>query len=299
MPFDVTNQVFWMDLRFSTDGMHFERVVQEGGSEMQGGGRGIAATGITGINSRGAMASEAAAHAAATPAVAIPLGELGTDWNGGLLMGTSQPIVAGSYTYALLEYVNNAPHFAFVFRGMSNMTTAAVQARAETEFFGKLLPTQWPWFQRNNGWEGVASLARNVRIEVGALRYRTEGLVCIKTTAAPAVVMTKLVRVVVEQSQSSTSPGGFEKNVVLTVNYKAGEGGAASVELLDEQGTPMDGYSARGAANISAGADGVALPLVFGAGRALPSDAWLAGVQIRIWINSPSAELYGISFRGG
>jgi hypothetical protein len=326
MPFNVEGQVFWMDLRYSTDGTHFERVLQEGGSTA---GTSAAAAPAAAAPAAAAAAAVAAAAAAAAavaaaaaetegkqtmdeqtmdgsssvsaeglsdaPAVAIPVGVLGRDWNGGLIMGTSPPIVAGPHTYALLEYVNNAPHFAFVFRGKSNLTTAAVQAIGEKEFFGPLLPSQWPWFKRNDGWAGVAELARNVRIEVGALRYRTEGLVCLKATAVPALVVTKLLRVAVDATGAGLG-GAHDGSWVATANYKAGGGGSTSVELLDAQDTPIAGYSGVGAANISAASDGVAVPLVFGAGALLPPDAWKA-VRVRLWINSPGAELYGISFR--
>jgi hypothetical protein len=301
MPFNVEGQVFWMDLRYSTDGLHFERVLQEGGSTAGTAAVAAAAAGEEGLERTMHEQTMRAAPSASTgalsdaPAVAIPAGVLGRDWNGGLIMGTSPPIVTGAHTYALLEYVNNSPHFAFVFRGKSNLTTAAVQAMGEKEFFGPLLPSQWPWFKRNNGWAGVAELARNVRIEVGALRYRTEGLVCLKATAVPALVVTKLLRVVVNSTGAGLG-GAHDGRWIATANYKAGGDGTTSVELLDEQDTPIAGYSGVGAANISAASDGVAVPLVFGAGALLPPDAWKA-VRVRLSINSPGAELYGISFR--
>jgi hypothetical protein len=265
------------------------------------------------------------------PTVALPNGELGS-WNGGLLMGTAPPIVVGPRTHSLLEFAQSGPHFSFIWRtvGLANLTTAAVQAKGEAEFFGPLLPSQWKWFAAHGGWSGVAELARSLSVEVAALEWRTEGLVGLRahapatptspsggstshgasTSTRTAVVITKPVRLAAlplprlprasgggggggGSGGSSGLATGSCVNLVATINLNCTSvkrashthtrrfradplteswaggafGGCASVELLNAtDSTPIKGYSGDTAATVAAGADGVALPLVFGDG---------------------------------
>lgn len=81
---------------------------------------------------------------------AIPNGKVG-EWNGGLLMGISQGVLDArtGRTHALLNYANSGFHFMGEFRGMTNVSMAAVQAKGESSFFGPLLPSTFPWFAQN------------------------------------------------------------------------------------------------------------------------------------------------------
>ena len=172
MPYDVQRQVFWMDLRYSTDGVRFVRVEQE---PLRNG--------------------SAEAAAAGRPAVAVPPGVLGRDWNAGLIMGASGPVVTAQYTYAVMEFVDSGPHFAYMFREMGNVTAEQAETVGKAQFYGALLPSQWSWFAQHGGWAGVANLANKLQIVVGILRYRTGGLVCLRSTVANAVVVTEPVQV--------------------------------------------------------------------------------------------------------
>jgi hypothetical protein len=86
MPYDAERQQFWEDLAFSTDGVTFSAVQQEGGA----------------------------------PIAAVPNGAVG-EWNGGLLMGISSglPDASAGVTHALLNYANSGFHFMGEFRGIS------------------------------------------------------------------------------------------------------------------------------------------------------------------------------------
>ena len=254
---------------------------------------------------------------------ALPNGKLGA-WNGGLLMGVAPPIVVGSWTYSLLDFAQSGPHFSFVYRNtpVVNLTTAAVRAKGEAEFFGPLLPTRWKWFAENGGWGGVANLARGLNIEVGGLRWRTEGLVCLKASAARATLVTKPVRIGggsdngggAQQRRTSvdtlppvppiSAPAGCLPDamaVIATINCNCT--GGAHVSLLSggplSTAHPIAGYSGVDAAEVPPNADGTSLPLVFGNNsRGLPLDVWTeAGVRFRVLLSGTGAELFGITLR--
>ena len=237
------------------------------------------------------------------PVIAIPNGDLGS-WNGGLLMGAGPPIVVGDRTHALLEFAQSGPHFSFVWRTSSgdNLTVPAVRAKGESEFFGPLLPTQWQWFAHNGGWAGVADLARGLSIEVGGLEWRTEGLVALRsapntTAAAPATVTTRSVRLLADGDGTSCVV------LIATANCNASRaaatGGAVAFELLSGVGgEPIPGFSGADAARLRPGADGVALPLLFGnATRELPSPVKTDGVRFRVTMYAGNIEVFGISLR--
>ena len=215
----------------------------------------------------------------------------------------------------------------FVYRGLRNLSTAAVRAKGEGEFFGPLLPSCWPWFSRHGGWEGVARMAREIRIEVGHASWRKEGWVALRaeatgggedgdahgdSDAGGAVVTTKPVYLrspvghgastsqIQGQGESEveavTAACGAGSVVVATINYK---GGPAIVQLLHQDLSPIPGYSGDGGAARVSG-DGVALPLMFGRGPGLPDDVVRDsryGVRFRVQMEQEGSLLFGLSFR--
>lgn len=106
MPYDARRQQFWLDLAFSTDGLHFHLPEQE---------------------------------EVAKPATAIANGRV-DEWNGGILMGLEPVDMAGTeahggggaqWTDALLPYADSGAHFMFGMRELANFTAEAVQAWGE------------------------------------------------------------------------------------------------------------------------------------------------------------------------
>lgn len=164
------------------------------------------------------------------------------------------------------------------------MSTAAVRAKGEAEFFGPLLPSRWPWFAQHGGWEGVARVARNLSIEVGHVSWRTEGWAALQASSAGAALVTKPL--------AAREPAGCA-NLSLSANYR---GGAARVELLDASRAPLAGYAGADAAHLAEGADGVAVPLRFGRGG-LPKEVRGAGVRVRVEMGAAGAQLFGVSLR--
>ena len=171
------------------------------------------------------------------------------------------------------------------FRGMTNVSVAAVQAKGESSFFGPLLPSMFPWFAKNGGWEGLARIVPRLAIEVGHVSWRTEGLVALQAAKAGAVVTTKPLR----------APAGTCIKLSASINYR---GGNATVELLSPTGSRINGFSGAAAAFVSTGADDIALQLRFGDGAVLPpAIRGTTGVQVRVVMHEPGAQLFGISIR--
>lgn len=264
MPYDVARQVFWMDLRYSEDGIHFLKVNQDI-DEVGGGG---------------------------DSAIAIPAGLLGKDWNGGLMMGTGAPFIVGNRTFAVMNFVDSGPHFAYVYRNRGNLTAAGLEALGEASFFGNLLPSKWGWFGTHNGWNGVAQLVNKLAISVGVLSYRTGGLVSLRAAASNASVVTKPVRLGSTIESCAVSVG-------INVNIQ-GCGDSActtTVELLDASGQELPKFSGTAAAIIPGTADNVQYPLVFGGGRSLPPTFGQSQyVSIRVSMSRPGIQVFGFSF---
>ena len=126
-------------------------------------------------------------------------------------------------------------------------------------------------------------MGKEIRIEVGSVRWRTEGWVALQATGANASVTTVPVAVAVGSSCNSSSSVG------ASINFRGSE---ASVELIGATGEPISGYSSEAAARVNV--DDVAAPLVFGARRSLPAAVHGAGVAFRVRF---SGELFGVSLR--
>jgi hypothetical protein len=265
MPYDAARQQFWQDLAYSSDGVTFSSVEEE----REGGGGG----------------------GDATPPM-VPNGAIG-EWDGGLLMGIGPGVNDGAgRTHSLLLFADSGAHFMFVFRSLTNLSTASVRAKGESEFFGHLLPSRWHWFSKNGGWEGVARVARNLSIEIGQLSWRTEGWVALKAAESAARLVTRPISL----RDMAGGGGCATASLSLSANYR---GGAATVELLDAAGEPIDGYSGADAATIEDGSDGVALALRFGPSRVsqLPAAVRGPGVGVRATLARAGSELFGLSLR--
>jgi hypothetical protein len=253
MPYDAEAQTFHLDLAVSVDGLTFSRVKQEGPDP---------------------------------PAVAVPTGKLGTDWNGGLIDAILPPagVRHGQFSHALLSGVNSGAHFMYGFRTQGMLNATAAEHWAQTQFFGATI-SQWPGFSELNGWSGIAQLGANMTIEVGYARWRTEGWVSLKAAVVNATVLTKPLRV--NRVDLTSCP-----IVSATANYRGGYG---TVELLRANGDALTGYPA-----ASLSGDDVALPLVFGSRRTIPRELIgpdSAGVTFRVRMVEVGSELFGVSFR--
>jgi hypothetical protein len=207
--------------------------------------------------------------------------------------------------------------------------------KAKTEFFGALLPSQWEWFGKHGGWTGVAALARGLSTEVGALEWRTEGLVALMAAADSSkgnvTVLTKPVMLWEDGVAAGHSAGARTgadadaarigganssgcNQLVATINCNCS--GGVTVELWsgEEGGGPIAGYAGINAAIVHPFTNSVAIPLTFGgsgndaikdggAGSAgtsssLPPQARSApGVRFRVEWTSAGSQLYGISLR--
>ena len=245
-----------MDLRFSADGRRFSPVRQE-------------------------VASPSDA------AVAMANGRLG-EWNGGLLMGVAPAggLRVGQWTHALLPFADSGAHFMADMRELRNFSASAIQAWGEKQFFGPSIE-QWPQWQTVGGvggWAGLAAAGEKLRIEVGAVRWRTEGWVALRATA-DAWLKTKPLKLTADQS--------CPRGVMATINLRGR--GATTVELARADGKLLPTHSGAAAATLH-DTDDVAAPLGFGPGRALPHDAIQAGTVFVVHMPAGS-ELFGISLR--
>ena len=235
---------------------------------------------------------------------AIPNGALG-NWNGGIIMGLQavdtaaiahatepRPSSERQWTDAILPYANSGAHFMSDMRVLRNFTTAAVQAWGAQQFFGPSID-QWPqWASVGGvgGWAGLAKLGSKIRIEVGSVRWRTEGWVSLRATAPNATVETVAV---IAKDHAHCSPSG---RVGASVNLR----GSAVIEVLGAGGEAFAGFSGAAAAQL-ANEDDVAAALHFGAAgkqtRVLPLGPTLAqAVAFRLTM-AAGAELFGLSFR--
>ena len=120
-----------------------------------------------------------------------------------------------------------------------NFSASAIQAWGEKQFFGPSIE-QWPKWQTVGGvggWAGLAAAGEKLRIEVGAVRWRTEGWVALRATA-DAWLKTKPLKLTANQS----CPQG----VMATINLRGR--GTTTVELARADGkllpTHSDGSSA-------------------------------------------------------
>lgn len=250
-PFDAGKQQFWMDLASSRTGASFNRVQQD------------------------LLPGEA-------PEVFVPNGDMGTSWNGGLIMGLDgsglQAGSGGRESYALLPFVQSGAHFAFGVRELSNLSTAAVQEWGEQQFFGPRIQ-EWEYWNSSRGWDGVADMARQFRIEVGVLRWRTHGWVSMTSSAnGSGSVATR---------QFSLPQACEGKKCLLSLNARAS---AMRVSLVDTNGSPLPGYSGPDAAKFSG--DEVSFQLTWRDGPELPNvvDA------IACWIEmDPKDELFALT----
>ena len=146
-----------------------------------------------------------------------------------------------------------------------NFTEEAIQNWGESQFF-KSIDSQWPQFATVGGiggWAGVAAVGEGMRIEVGSVRWRTEGWAALRATGANASVTTIPIAVTAGSACNSSS----------------------TVELLDATGARFPGYSGESAA-----------PLVFGTSRGLPP-AINTSTGIAFRVSYGSGELFGISLR--
>lgn len=255
---------------------------------------------------------------------AIPNGALG-EWNGGLLMGV-QPVdtaaatrTAGQapctasdggsqWTDAILPYASSGAHFMSDMRTLRNFTTEAVTAWGDQQFFGPSID-QWPQWSSVGGvggWAGIANLGSKIRIEVGSVRWRTEGWVSLRATAENATVQTVPVAVAigVDTTASSSGDGSGRHNynccgrVGASINLR----GSAVIELLDAGGNPVTGFSGLSAARLM-DEDDVAAALHFGTSsnqtRVLPLGAGRTpskAIAFRVTM-ARGAEVFGLSFR--
>ena len=265
MPFDARRQQFWVDLAFSTDGRRFSAVQQEpaGPGPEQ-----------------------------AEPQTAMANGRLG-EWNGGITMGVTpaQGLRDGQWTHAVLPFVQSDAHFMFGARYLSNFSSAAVQAWGEREFFGPSVD-QWPLWDSvgggRGGWPGLAAAGERMSIEVGAVRWRTEGWVALRAVTPAAVVQT---RPLVLRPSEPCAPG----NVTVTANFR----GNGTVEVADARGQLQPGYSGANTAQL-ADVDDVAAPLSFGSsGRALPRGVRSGGLIFVVTMATQGSDFFGLSLRCG
>eukprot|EP01047_Picozoa_sp_COSAG01_P042257 COSAG01_NODE_3679_length_5802_cov_347.111520_5_plen_257_part_00 len=196
---------------------------------------------------------------------------------GAIILGTGGDQSNGAHlpTFACGDYTMK----------LSNLSTAAVRAKGESSFFGPLLPTTFPWFAQNGGWEGLARIVPRLSIQVGHVTWRTEGLVALQAAIAGAIVVTKPLR----------AKAGSCTQLRASLNYR---GGNATVELLDSDGTSIKGFSGVGASFVPEGTDDVALRLSFGSGAVLPAAIrGPTGVHIRVVMHEAGSQLFGISLR--
>eukprot|EP01052_Picozoa_sp_SAG31_P026420 SAG31_NODE_2392_length_5797_cov_6.901369_5_plen_881_part_00 len=163
MPYDAAAQTFHLDLAAASDGLTFNRVMQEGPEP---------------------------------PSKAVPTGKLGHDWNGGMIDAILPPagVRRGQYTHALLSGVSSGAHFMFGLFTQPALNATETEDWAARQFFGPTI-SQWPGFGALNGWAGIAKLGAEMTIEVGYARWRTEGWVSLKAATANATVVTKPLRV--------------------------------------------------------------------------------------------------------
>eukprot|EP01043_Picozoa_sp_COSAG02_P057500 COSAG02_NODE_6991_length_3242_cov_9.629335_1_plen_233_part_00 len=205
------------------------------------------------------------------------------------------------WTDAILPYVSSGAHFMFDMRTLRNFTTAAVRAWGEQQFFGPSIDKwpQWSSVGGVGGWAGIAKLGRKIRIEVGSVRWRTEGWVSLRATAENATVQTVPVAVVIAgDSSSSNNNIRYCGRVGASINLR----GSAVIEVLDADGNPAAGFSGLGAARLM-DEDDVAAALLFGTGsnqtRVLPLGAGPTlsnAIAFRVTM-ARGAEVFGLSFR--
>ena len=191
-------------------------------------------------------------------------------WNFGWIFPGSC-VEKDGMTYDLLPYCCNRVHFYGEF-GDNRADLSAITANWLQKTFERKGLTRWPYWRELGSWQALAEDARKASQTLGILRYRTDGRVSIRPTAAQGVLVTK----------------ALSAGKTLAVNAKTETGGSIRVEVLDADDREIPGYCGKKAATFSGDSTRFALGWSDRALKELPS------VPLRLRITITNGELFAL-----
>ncbi len=153
-------------------------------------------------------------------------GKLGC-WNAGMLMISSSAIAREGTVYQMLSWVCEGFHFyGDFYYNRSNMKEITGE-KIKKYFKGRDLES-WPFFKHFGGYDGIAADIRKAGVSVGIASYRKDGLFYMSPQGTG---IGKFV------SRMLTASAGMTANAVI------GQGGFLSIDLIDNTGKVIPGYT--------------------------------------------------------
>jgi hypothetical protein len=182
-------------------------------------------------------------------------------WNAGYIGSSSYSVELDGNTYALLSWNSSAYHICSELiwnrSDMSSITGSMVKNYMEPREIKK-----WPLFKNFRDYDELAAYIRDTTINVGLMKFRTDGL----------------FHVAPEENSGSFTTVPLRANGRLTINADTGNSGSIKLQLLAPGGKVIDEKTVSG--------DGVALPVF----DRLPKG------EFRIRAELKKAKLYTLSF---
>eukprot|EP00039_Didymoeca_costata_P007790 m.103958 g.103958 ORF g.103958 m.103958 type:complete len:700 (+) comp13829_c0_seq3:133-2232(+) len=214
--FNATFQQMYLDLAYSRDGLYWERL-SPNNTEYSG---------------------------------FLPNGDFG-EWNGGLIMGTSTPVLFDAVsTHQMTPFVAKRAHFMYPLLTEQEMTEENVKQDITDATRGQY--EKWPYWKKyfNNNWKNVTDFGNSLRTSVGMMSYRTNGYASLQTADgyAGGYIITKAIDI--------------PDNTTLGVNCESYpvNGGFVSVSVLrGDNMQPLPQYSGDNAARFQLGGGDVDL----------------------------------------